>query len=64
MGPVRKKALLKHFKSFKRLRAASLQDILDAQVVPVQVANELHTVLQQYNEQTRNEMVVGGEGDS
>ena len=64
LGPVRKKALLKHFKSFKRLKAASLQDILDAKVVPVQVANELYTVLQQYNEQTRNEMVVGGEGDS
>ena len=64
LGPVRKKALLKHFKSFKRLKAASLQDILDAKVVPVQVANELYTVLQQYNEQARNEMVVGGEGDS
>ena len=61
---MRKKALLKHFKSFKRLKAASLQDILDAKVVPVQVANELYTVLQQYNEQARNEMVVGGEGDS
>ncbi|WP_449132732.1 excinuclease ABC subunit UvrC [Senegalimassilia anaerobia] len=64
LGPVRKKALLKHFKSFKRLKAASLQDILDAKVVPVQVANELYTVLQQYNEQARNEMVVGREGDS
>ena len=56
--------MLIHFKSFKRLKAASLQDILDAKVVPVQVANELYTVLQQYNEQARNEMVVGGEGDS
>ena len=45
-------------------RQGELQDILDAKVVPVQVANELYTVLQQYNEQARNEMVVGGEGDS
>ena len=49
MGPVRKKALLKHFKSFKNLRAASLQDIEDAHVLPVEVARECYRVLRQYN---------------
>ncbi len=50
MGPVRKKALMRHFKSFKRLRAASLQDIVDAHVVPAEVARELYQVLAQYND--------------
>ena len=64
LGPVRKKALLKHFKSFKNLKAASLQDILDAKVMPTEVANELYTVLRQYNSEAKNERVVGGEGDA
>ena len=63
LGPVRKKALLKHFKSFKHLKEATLEDILDAKVVPAEVAHELHAVLQQYNSQAKNEMVVGGEGE-
>ena len=50
LGPVRKKALLKAFKSFKNLRAATLEDIKAAHVVPDEVAEELHLVLQQYNE--------------
>ena len=63
LGPVRKKALLKHFKSFKRLREASLQDLLDAKVVPTEVANELHQVLKQYNGEHKEETVVGGDED-
>ena len=50
MGPVRKKALLKHFKSFKNLKAASLDDIKAAHVVPDEVAEELYRVLRQYND--------------
>lgn len=50
MGPVRKKALMKHFKSFKNLKAASLQDIVDAHVVPQEVAEELYSVLRQYSD--------------
>ncbi|MEG0071077.1 MAG: excinuclease ABC subunit UvrC [Raoultibacter sp.] len=50
LGPVRKKALLKAFKSFKNLKAASLNDIKDAHVVPDEVAEELFAVLRQYNE--------------
>ena len=49
LGPVRKKALLKAFKSFRGLRAASLEDIKAARVVPAEVAEEVYLVLQQYN---------------
>lgn len=49
LGPVRKKALMKHFKSFKNLRQADLQEIKDAGVLPDHVAEELHLVLSQYN---------------
>ena len=59
LGPVRKKALLKHFKSFKRLRDAGLEDIFDAHVVPEDVARELYEVLKQYNADRKDETVVG-----
>ena len=52
MGPVRKKALLRHFKSFKNLREASLQEIKGAGVLPVEVAEECYRVLRQYNDKT------------
>ena len=52
MGPVRKKALLRHFKSFKNLREASLQKIKGAGVLPVEVAEECYRVLRQYNNKT------------
>ncbi|MEF9841965.1 MAG: excinuclease ABC subunit UvrC [Raoultibacter sp.] len=54
LGPVRKKALLKAFKSFRAMREASLQEIKDAHVVPDEIAEELYAVLQQYNEMTTN----------
>ena len=50
LGPVRKKALLKHFKSFKNLKSATLDEIKEAHVVPDEVAEELVRVLAQYNE--------------
>ena len=50
LGPVRKKALLKAFKSFKNLRAATLEDIKAARAVPDEVAEEVFLVLQQYND--------------
>lgn len=53
IGPVRKKALLKHFKSFKGLRSASLEELKDAHIVPEDIAEELFLVLQQYNESTK-----------
>lgn len=49
LGPVRKKALLKHFKSFKRLKAASEKEIAEVPGVPQEVAHELFCVLRQYN---------------
>ena len=60
MGPVRKKALLKHFKSFRNLKAATLEEIKGARVVPNEVAEELYRVLQQYNRDRKDERVVGG----
>ena len=61
LGPVRKKALLKHFKSFKNLKAASLAEIKEAHVLPDEVAEELYKVIEQYNSDRKDELVVGGE---
>ena len=49
LGPVRKKALMKAFKSFKNLKSASLEEIKAAHAVPDEVAEEVFLVLQQYN---------------
>ncbi|WP_165170309.1 excinuclease ABC subunit UvrC [Adlercreutzia sp. ZJ242] len=53
LGPVRKKALMKHFKSFKNLKAATLEEVKAAHVVPDEVAEELVRVIEQYNEDKR-----------
>ena len=45
LGPVRKKALLKAFGSFKKLREASLEEIKSKKVIPVDIADELFLVL-------------------
>jgi excinuclease ABC subunit C len=50
VGPVRKKALLAHFKSFKNLRASTLDEIKNAQILPEDVAQEVYKVLRQYEE--------------
>ncbi|WP_303249705.1 excinuclease ABC subunit UvrC [uncultured Slackia sp.] len=50
LGPVRKKALLAAMGGFRKLCEASLDDIVAAQAVPVEVAEEVHAVLSQYNE--------------
>ena len=52
LGPVRKKALIKAFKSFRNLKQASLEDIKAAHAVPEDVAEEVFLVLRQYNERT------------
>ncbi|WP_251231341.1 excinuclease ABC subunit UvrC [Adlercreutzia aquisgranensis] len=51
LGPVRKKALMKHFGSFRNLRAASLQDIVDSKAVPAEVAEELYALLRHFETQ-------------
>ncbi|MDO4290943.1 MAG: excinuclease ABC subunit UvrC [Eggerthellaceae bacterium] len=64
MGPVRKKALLKHFKSFKNVKAATLEEIKAAHVVPDEVAEELVRVIAQYNEsKNATETALEGEID-
>lgn len=50
LGPVRRKALMKAFKSFKNLKAASLEEIKAVPGIPMEVAEEVHLVLRQYNE--------------
>lgn len=45
LGPIRKKALLKAFGSFKKLKAAGLDEIKDKKIIPVDVANELFLIL-------------------
>ena len=50
LGPVRKKALLDAMGGFRRLREASLEDILETKAVPAEVAEEVYRVLKQYNE--------------
>lgn len=49
LGPVRCKALMKAFKSFRNLRTASLEGIKGAHVVPDEVAEEVYLVLRQYD---------------
>lgn len=49
IGPIRKKALLKYFKSMKNLRSASLEEIKESGVLPNEVSEELYAVLQQLN---------------
>ena len=60
LGPVRKKALRKEFRSFARLKAASLEQLQAVPGVPNEVAEELYKVLRQYND----EQASGQEGDS
>ena len=57
LGPVRKKALLKAFKSFKNLKEAPLEAIKEARAVPDEVAEELYRVLQQYKFVDRKSVV-------
>lgn len=45
LGPVRKKALLKAFGSFRNLKSASLEQIKDKQIIPIDIAQELHAIL-------------------
>ena len=53
IGPGRKKALLAHFRSFKRLREATLEEIEATRILPKAVAEELVRVMSRYNEDTK-----------
>ncbi|MDO5328621.1 MAG: excinuclease ABC subunit UvrC [Coriobacteriia bacterium] len=47
LGPVRRRALLKYFGSFKKLREATLDEIKDSHTIPEEVVEELYLVLKQ-----------------
>ena len=49
IGPVRKKALYKHFKSFKNIRSATLEQLRECPGITDEVAGELYRVLVRYN---------------
>ncbi|WP_350455236.1 excinuclease ABC subunit UvrC [Slackia heliotrinireducens] len=59
LGPVRKKALLKSMGGFKKLRAASLEEIKATKSVPAEVAEEVYAVLRQYNEKRTTDISEG-----
>ena len=48
IGPKRKKQILKHFGSFSALKAASLDELKAARIVPDAVAEDLYEVLRHY----------------
>ena len=45
LGPKRRKQLLKHFGSVKRMREASLEEIEAVPGIPKQVAEDLYAVI-------------------
>ncbi len=45
VGPKRKKAILRHFGSFKRLRSASIEEIAEVKGVPEQLARDIWQTL-------------------
>ena len=49
VGPARKRAIMRHFGSMKRLRAASEQEIAEVRGVPADVAKAVHKALVAWN---------------
>ena len=49
VGPTRKRALMRHFGSMKRLRAASEQEIAEVRGIPADVAKAVHEALVAWN---------------
>ena len=45
VGPTRKKALMRHFGSMKRLRAASVEEIASVKGIPATVAQAVYDTL-------------------
>ena len=45
VGPTRKRAIMRHFGSMKRLRAASEQEIAEVRGIPADVAKAVHETL-------------------
>ena len=55
LGPKRKKLLLKHFGSVKRMRQASLEDIAAVEGIPQQVAEDVYALIVDANAETPEE---------
>ena len=49
VGPTRKRAIMRHFGSMKRLRAASEQEIAEVRGIPADVAKAVHEALVVWN---------------
>ncbi len=55
VGPTREKAIMRHFGSMKRLRAASVEDIAAVKGVPAQVAQAVYDTLRAWERERENE---------
>ena len=54
VGPTRKRAIMKHFGSMKRLRAASAEEIAEVKGVPEQVAQAVYDTLRAWEAERQN----------
>ena len=61
VGPTRTKAIMRHFGSMKRLRAASAEDIAAVKGVPAQVAWAVYDTLRAWERERENERAGAGE---
>lgn len=62
LGPVRKKALMKSFGSFRNLKNATLEAIKETRIMPDNVAEDLYAILRQYNDEREISSDGGPEG--
>ena len=56
MGPKRKKAIMRHFGAFKRLRAASVAQIAEVKGVPEAVAEDVWRTLRAWEDEREREI--------
>ena len=61
VGPTRKRAIMRHFGSMKRLRAASEKEIAEVRGVPADVARSVHEALAAWNEERDKASTSGSE---
>ena len=56
VGPKRRKAIMRHFGSMKRLRAASVEDIAQVKGIPHQVAEDVWKTLRAWEAEQQREI--------
>ena len=61
VGPTRKRAIMRHFGSMKRLRAASVDDIAAVKGVPRQVAEAVYDTLRAWEAERNEEASAAGQ---